>query len=83
MWPSRLGHCWVILSQSKSRTHKTLDNTHSQTTLTYTLVITHKTHTPTRNNLQTQKRILIDPTYKTYGNKNIHNLIRELKQIEN
>jgi hypothetical protein len=40
----RLGHCWVILSQSKSRTRKTLDNTHSQTTLKYTLVITHTPH---------------------------------------
>jgi hypothetical protein len=52
--------------------------TYLQTTLPYTLIIMHKTHTPTCNNFKTQKTYPNDPTYKTHGNKNIHNLSRKL-----
>jgi hypothetical protein len=37
------------LSQSKSRPHRPSTMTHPQTTLTYTLLITHKTHTHTHS----------------------------------
>jgi len=39
-------------------------------------------HTHPHNTIYKHKHILIDPTYKTHGKKNIHNLIGELRQIE-
>jgi len=39
-------------------------------------------HTHPHNTIYKHKHILIDPTYKTHGKKNIHNLIGELRQID-